>query len=616
MRRIAAIFTIVATTAVAGLTTSAGADDVHVYEIEMFNAFGIVTGSDVRIAGVNAGAVTDLSINAAKRALVTVELSGDLGALGEDTKCSSEPQSLIAEYYINCEPAGPALDEDDDASDPDPDITAENVTQTVQTDLVQNTLREPYKRRLQLLINEFGTALAGNPESLNEAIRLGAPALVELQKATEILASQNTIIRDLQADSDQVISALARRREDVVRFVEEAEDTAAASVGRREDLSRNFEILDDFLAELEPTLFELENLADEQTPLLTDLRAAGDGLNRLALNIPGFASASDDSLDSLGEASQVGRTALTRGADEIEQLAAAGKKAPVTAEALADLFRDIDDPRRAVEIDDRAGRDTGRSATTPGSPDTMGYTGLEGLLNYVYYQTGALNQYDQVGHLLHFSLYNVNTGPCGHFSSGHDEETGEPGLPAEGGGTTTDLVKMDNCVGWLGNESSRASTRISISPSTTHRRARPGPHPSAPSRSSARPAIRRAPTHASGDRSVRAGRGSGSSAVVDLVWRTRQCPEGGTRVRQAAMAAPTGPCPTRSLTRSSTCPTSRSRTCRSTSATCAAAAARPAIRRPPKTFSTSSFPTEPTMLTTTTTSHRSSRRSPAREALR
>lgn len=514
MRRIATILALVAAAAVAGVTTSAGADDVHTYEIEMYNAFGVVEGSNVRIAGVTAGAVTDLGINSNKRALVTVELSGEFGTLGEDTKCSSEPQSLIAEYFISCEPAGAPLEEDDDADDPDADIPAANVSQTVQQDLVQNTLREPYSRRLQLLINEFGTALAGNPESLNEAIRLGAPALTELRKATQILASQNTIIRDLQSNSDEVISRLADRRADVVRFIKEARDTAAASASRREDLSRDFEILDDFLAELQPTLAELENVANQQTPLLTDLRAAGPGLNRLALNIPGFAGATESSLDSLGEASLVGRTALTRGADEIEQLAASGKKAPVTAEILADLLRDLDDPRRAVEIDDRAGVDTGRSATQAGSPDTMGYTGLEGLLNYVYYQPGALNQYDEIGHLLHFSLYNVNTGPCGFFSSGHDAETGEPGLPAEGGGTTTNILELDNCVGWLGPNQPGINEDLNLpkyDPSVCPTGTSPERaevelcSPSAPARENAR----------SGDRSVREGRGSGSDGSGD-----------------------------------------------------------------------------------------------------
>lgn len=450
MRRIALIATLLIGLG-AGLASSAGADDAKVYEIEMYNAFGIVTGSNVRIAGVEAGSVTDLAINDKKRALVTVELSGDLGTLGEDTECSSEPQSLIAEYYLNCAPSGPPLEEDDDADDPDPDIPASQVSQTVQADLVQNTLREPFKRRLQLLINEFGTALAGNPETLNEAIRLGAPALTELQEVTKILASQNRIITDLNVNSDRVIARLADRREDVVRFVQEARDTAEISLSRRDDLSRNFEILDDFLAELTPVLGDLEVLADEQTPLLTDLRAAAPDLNTLATTLPAFNAASQISLESLGKASVVGDQALSRGRDEIRQLAEAGVKAPQTAEILADLLRDLDDPRRAIEIDTRVTRDTGRDNPEPDQRDTQGYTGLEGLLNYPYYQTLAVNQYDQVGHLLHFSLYNVNSGPCGQFSTGRDPETGEPGLPTGvGDGTTTNVLEADNCVAFLG----------------------------------------------------------------------------------------------------------------------------------------------------------------------
>ena len=63
MRRIALIAALLVA-AVAGFARRAGADDSHTYKIEMYNAFGIVKGSDVRIAGVNAGTVTDLDINA------------------------------------------------------------------------------------------------------------------------------------------------------------------------------------------------------------------------------------------------------------------------------------------------------------------------------------------------------------------------------------------------------------------------------------------------------------------------------------------------------------------------------------------------------------------------
>jgi virulence factor Mce-like protein len=442
MRRIALTAALLATAA-ATLATTAGADDTHTYKIEMYNAFGIVNGSQVRVAGVTAGTVTDLDVNEDKRALLTVELSGDLGTLGEDTQCSSEPQSLIAEYFVDCEPSGSPLPEGGT-------IPASQVSQTVQTDLVQNTLREPFKERLRLLINEFGTALAGNPEALNEAVRLGAPALVQTREVTKILAAQNRIIRDLNVNSDTVIGRLTERSDDVVRFVQEARDTAAASVARREDLSRNFEILDDFLAELQPTLVDLERLARDQTPLLTDLRAAAPGLTRLSEILPPFNRASDESLTTLGDAAVVGRKALARGRDEIRQLKKAGKKAPVTAEALADFVRDIDDPRRAVEIDDRAASDTGRTSQLPGRPDTSGYTGFESLLNWLYYTTGTTAQFDQVGHSMHVNLNAVETGPCGHVSSGRDPETGAVGVPTQDGGLTTNLVDAARCVQWLG----------------------------------------------------------------------------------------------------------------------------------------------------------------------
>src|SRR5829696_16505 len=252
MRRILTAIALLAAGA-AALASAAGAADSHTYRIKLYNAFGLVQPSAVRIPAVNAGSATDLEINERKQAVVTVELTGDLGTLGEDTKCSTEPQSLIAEYFISCEPAGPPLKDGGQ-------IPASHVTQTVQNDLVFNTMREPFRQNLALLINEFGTALAGNPDRLNEAIRLGAPSLTQLRKVTRILASQNRIIRDLNVNSDEVVGRLTARREDVVRFIQRARDTAAASASRREDLSRDFEILDDFLAELRPTLVQLEEV--------------------------------------------------------------------------------------------------------------------------------------------------------------------------------------------------------------------------------------------------------------------------------------------------------------------------------------------------------------------
>jgi ABC-type transporter Mla subunit MlaD len=455
MRRIALIAALIAGLGTAFAASAVG-DDSHTYYIEVDNAFGVVNGSEVKVAGVNQGTVEELHINEGKRAVVRVELNGPLAQLGENTVCSLEPQSLIAEYFIDCAPKGPPLEEHEGSPEEraeNPDIPVEQTRQTVQQDLVLSAMRQPFKQRLQLMLNEFGTALAGNPENLNAAIRRGAPALTQTRKVTRLLAGQNTIIRDLNANSDEIISKLNERSDDVVSFIREAGDVAEAGAERRDDLSRNFAQLDEFLAELKPTMTELNRVAVTGTPLMRDLRLAGPGLNTLARNLPAFNDATGDSLVSLAGASRVGERALRKGRDEIDQLKRSVRRSYSAADALAKFLADADDPRRAIEIDARVRRETGRSSSQPGTKNTMGYTGLEGLLNYVYYQTGALNQYDDLSHLLHFSIFEVATGPCEKYITGHEGvpsrgATGPPGSP--GYTTTRNFNNIHRCVAWLG----------------------------------------------------------------------------------------------------------------------------------------------------------------------
>lgn len=458
MRRLALIAALICAS-VAALAATASGDGEHTYFIEFDNAFGLTNGSEVKVAGVTAGTVVDLDVNSSKRAVVKVQLSGPVSVLGEDTVCRSQPQSLIAEYFVDCTPKGPPI-EVTDSSDADrieaPDVPVTQTRQTVQNDLVLSTMRMPYRERLTLLINEFGTALAGNGENLNKAIYRGAPALEQTRKVTKLLASQNTTIRDLNVNADRIIGKLAERREDVTRFIQEATNTAEIANTRRDELSQNFALLDDFLAELGPTMNELDNVAVQGTPLATDLRAAAPGLTTLSRNLPAFNRSATTGLKALGNASVTGRTALKKSRDEIKQLGKSSKKAYPTADDLSKFLRDIDDPRRAVEVDARAAEDTGRDAPT-------GYTGMEGLLNYLYYQTGAINQYDEIGHLLHFSIFEVATGPCANYNPGiYKDEVGVPN--ADGSAATTNVLEANRCVAWLGDSQPDINEPLNLPP--------------------------------------------------------------------------------------------------------------------------------------------------------
>ncbi len=467
MRRLTLMAALALLLAVAWLVTgSAGADDSHTYKIEMYNAFGIVNGSDVRVGGVNAGSVSSLDVNAQKRAVATVELTGPLSVLGRDTRCASEPQSLIAEYFINCTPKGPPLPNGGE-------IPASHVRLTVQADLVANSLRTSYRDRLTMLINEFGTGLAGNAHSLNQAIRLGSPALSNLRKVLDILGRQAATIRNLNADSDEIIGQLADNRANVVKFIQTAGRTAAISATRRDDLSVDFNRLDDFLHELGPTVEQLGATARQSTPLLRDLHAAAPGLNTLAATLPAFNRASGRSLTALGRAAVPGRKALRQGRDEIQLLGQAGKSAYPVGDVLAKFLLDLDSPSRAVNVDMRAANTCAPGTTSPktkpcystGRKAPTGYDGYENLLNWLYYLSGSTNQFDQIGHATRISLYGApGLDACGNFTTGYNANTGVTGVPAVGGGLTTQLTKTAPCVDWLGPNQPGINESLNLPP--------------------------------------------------------------------------------------------------------------------------------------------------------
>ena len=208
MRRLVAILAVAGAAGSALLFTGAhgGEGEARRYVIELDNAFGMVLGGDVRVAGVNAGHVTDVELDERSlKALIEVEIDEEgFGSLREDTRCETRPQSPLGEYFLDCEPGT-----SDREIEPGGRVPVERTTSTIPPDLVQNIMRRPYAERFRLVINEFGAGLAGRPEDLNEAIRRGVPALRQTSRVLAILAEHNQVIRGLVRDADRVIGKLA-----------------------------------------------------------------------------------------------------------------------------------------------------------------------------------------------------------------------------------------------------------------------------------------------------------------------------------------------------------------------------------------------------------------------
>jgi virulence factor Mce-like protein len=385
MRRIVIIGLLVAIVPwiVIGIVREATDDDTNdAYFVRAIfdNASTIVAGEDVKIAGVPVGVISDMDVTEDNKAAVTLRIDNeDFTPWKADASCTIRAQGLIGEKFVECEPGSTDAPDlrriEEGEGNGERLLSVDNTSSPVDLDVLNNTLRLPYRQRLSILLSEFGTALAGRGEELNEVIHRANPALRETDQVLKILADQNRELARLARNSDEVLAPLARERAAFADFVVKANETGEASAERSDDIRRGIALLPEFLAQLKPLMADLEGFADQGIPLLADLGDSAPALGRLIKAQGTLADSSRESFPSLGDALERGRPALIRSRPLFQDLTKLGKQLGPTSVDLDDLLKSLDQ--------------TG---------------GLERLNELLYYSALSVNGFDDIGHYLRAGL--------------------------------------------------------------------------------------------------------------------------------------------------------------------------------------------------------------------
>jgi virulence factor Mce-like protein len=357
------------------------------YTVVLDNAFGLTNGADLRASGVNVGKVSKLDVQrSTARALATISVDKpEFAGFRKDVFCEVKPQSLIGEYYLDCDPGK--------STEPAPrTIPVTQTAGTIPPDLVLDILRRPARERLGLILSELGIGTTARGEDLQTTLRRGVPALRETDKVLTILADNRRTLQRLTSDADRVLVDLASNRRDVARFVSTAGATTSASADRRAQLAESIRKLPGFLRELRPTLADLGSAAAQQTPALVDLRRAAPGLTTLLKRLGPFAESARPAVRGLGKASVTGTTAVREARSTVSQLRALGASATEPMRNLRFVLEDANDRSRAVEP----------NRLSPGNG--AGFTGLEAFLQYAFVQSQAINIFDSKSYLLKLAL--------------------------------------------------------------------------------------------------------------------------------------------------------------------------------------------------------------------
>ncbi len=388
MRRLFAIALVLLAAAALVVFSVGAGDDGGGYRVRAIfdNAGFSIPGMDVKIAGVKVGKIESLDVTEDKKAAIVLDVvDEDFQDWRADATCRIRPQSLIGEKYVECvptqpRPAGSALppplreiDSGDGAGQRL--LPATQTSRAVDLDLINNIMRLPYRERFTIILNEFGTGLAGNGKALQTALKKSDPALKALGDVLEILAKQNKTLVALADNGDKVLRPLARERESVAGFIRSSGEVAAATAERSADFRQDLNKFPDFLRELGPTMDSLGEFSDALTPVVEDLGRAAPDLNAFVTGTPAFTAASTPALTSLGDATKTLGPSLEKSLPLIKDLGTLGKSTVPLTKNLSALLLSL--------------REQG---------------GVQNFLDFTYLFAGSANGYDDLGHYIRARL--------------------------------------------------------------------------------------------------------------------------------------------------------------------------------------------------------------------
>jgi ABC-type transporter Mla subunit MlaD len=377
--------------AVGALIASSGSSGDGVYRVRAVfdNASFLIPGEDVKVAGVKVGKIDRLDLTPNHKAAVVLRIDDPaFRPFRSDATCRVGLQSLIGEQFVECtptQPRGPGVK----LAPPLPQIRSgegegehllpvTHTTTPVNLDLIANIMRVPERERFRLIINELGAGLAGNGTELRKALRRANPALQRTDQVISVLARQNKVIARLVSESDQVLQPLAQRRRELAGFIAKSGKTAQATAAVGDDLERNFQKLPPFLEKLGPAADDFAALADQATPALQSLNSHAASINKTVQGLGPIANKATPALTALGGTAQ-------RATHVFPQLEPPTDKLAGLAQPLLPLSKDL--------------------ADVSSSFDKTG--GIEDVMRFIYYYTGALNGEDEMSHYVRASL-NVN----------------------------------------------------------------------------------------------------------------------------------------------------------------------------------------------------------------
>jgi ABC-type transporter Mla subunit MlaD len=283
------------------ISTVAQGSDTYKFDVIFDDARGLVSGQEVKIAGAEAGSITDVVVTSSNKARVEATIKGPF-QFHTNANCTIRPDGLIAENYLDCDPGSASKPLLKATGGEAPTVPVTQTSEPVSLQDLFDIFNLPTRERFQVLVDELGIATAGNGEEINSILQRANPTLQAAQRLIGILDTQTAQINTAITATDQVAKVGANHTDAVRAFIKQASGLTQQTSDHSSSLEQAINKLPAFLAASKPALKQLNTVATTGTPLLADLRAATPSLNKVDNDIVPFTKIATPALANLSKA--------------------------------------------------------------------------------------------------------------------------------------------------------------------------------------------------------------------------------------------------------------------------------------------------------------------------
>lgn len=247
--------------------------------VEVPDADNLVYYADVRVAGVKAGTVQDVSTDG-KVARVVLQLYPEVAPLHEGVEVRMGSKTLVEETYVN------VVDGDGAEIPSGTQLPASAVQAGVQLDDVIRSIDPATRESLSQALQSLGRATKGRRSDVS-GVAAGLGDLGrEGNDALTALAAQSQDLRTMTRQTATLLRALDTRRGQIATMVQDARRLTAATAGGREDIEASMRQLPTVLTTARVATEQLTRLSGSLAPVAANLDRAAPHLNGALRELP------------------------------------------------------------------------------------------------------------------------------------------------------------------------------------------------------------------------------------------------------------------------------------------------------------------------------------------